>query len=72
MNWKPWLIILVMVGATLSGCISEKGGTDTVTFDAESYPEPWERADIEYDNSDDFSRVTINGTHNISLSLIHI
>jgi len=69
MNWKPWLIILVMVSATLSGCIGEKTASDTVTFDSESYPEPWERADIEYDNSDDFSRVTINGTHNISAPL---
>ena len=69
MNWKPWLIILVMVSATLSGCIGEKTASDTVTFDAESYPEPWERADIDYDDSDDFSRVTINGTHNISAPL---
>ena len=65
MHWKPWLIILVMMSATLSGCLSDDSGDEngsSIYF----ISEPWDRANLIYDNSDVFSRVTINGTYNTS------
>ena len=66
MHWKPWLIILVMMSATLSGCLSDNSDGDNGSSSYISYPEPWDRANLIYDDSDVFSRVTINGTYNTS------
>ena len=66
MHWKPWLIILVMMSATLSGCLSDDSDGENGSSSYVSYPEPWDRANLIYDNSDVFSRVTINGTYNTS------
>ena len=66
MHWKPWLIILVMMSATLSGCLSDDSDGENGSSSYISYPEPWDRANLIYDNSDVFSRVTINGTYNTS------
>lgn len=66
MHWKPWLIILVMMSATLSGCLSDDSDDENGSSSYISYPEPWDRANLIYDNSDVFSRVTINGTYNTS------
>ena len=66
MHWKPWLIILVMMSATLSGCLSDDSDDENGSGSYMSYPEPWDRANLIYDNSDVFSRVTINGTYNTS------
>ena len=66
MHWKPWLIILVMMSATLSGCLSDDSDDENGSGSYVSYPEPWDRANLIYDNSDVFSRVTINGTYNTS------
>ena len=66
MHWKPWLIILVMMSATLSGCLSDDSDDENGSSSYVSYPEPWDRANLIYDNSDVFSRVTINGTYNTS------
>ena len=66
MNWKPWLLVLVFVSASLSGCIGETSDTSESSTSSEDYPEPWDRANREYDNSDVFSRVSIVGQHNIS------
>lgn len=66
MHWKPWLIILVMMSATLSGCLSDDSDGGNGSSSYVSYPEPWDRANLIYDNSDVFSRVTINGTYNTS------
>ncbi|DAC51654.1 MAG TPA: hypothetical protein HA359_06615, partial [Candidatus Poseidoniaceae archaeon] len=66
MHWKPWLIIMVMMSATLSGCLGEDSSTESESISYDSYPEPWDRANIVYDNTDVFSRVSVNGTFNIS------
>ena len=66
MHWKPWLIILVMMSATLSGCLSDDSDNDNGSSSYSSYPEPWDRAKLIYDDSDVFSRVSVNGTFNIS------
>ena len=57
MHWKPWLIILVMMSATLSGCLSDDSDNDNGSSSYSSYPEPWDRAKLIYDDSDVFSRV---------------
>ena len=66
MHWKPWLIILVMMSATLSGCLSDDSNINNGSSSYSSYPEPWDRANLIYDDSDVFSRVSVNGTFNIS------
>ena len=66
MHWKPWLIILVMMSATLSGCLSDNSDDENGSSSYISYLEPWDRANLIYDDSDVFSRVTINGTYNTS------
>ena len=66
MHWKPWLIILVMMSATLSGCLSDNSDDENGSSSYISYPEPWDRTNLIYDDSDVFSRVTINGTYNTS------
>ena len=66
MNWKPWLLVLVFVSASLSGCIGESSDNSDSSTSSEGYPEPWDRANLEYDNSDVFSRVSTAGQHNIS------
>lgn len=54
------------MSATLSGCLSDDSGDENGSGNYISYPEPWDRANLIYDNSDVFSRVTINGTYNTS------
>ena len=66
MHWKPWLIIMVMMSATLSGCLSDDSDDENGSSSYISYPEPWDRANLIYDVSDVFSRVTVNGTYNTS------
>jgi len=54
------------MSATLSGCLSDDSDDENGSSSYISYPEPWDRANLIYDNSDVFSRVTINGTYNTS------
>ena len=54
------------MSATLSGCLSDDSDDENGSSSYVSYPEPWDRANLIYDNSDVFSRVTINGTYNTS------
>ena len=54
------------MSATLSGCLSDDSDGENGSSSYVSYPEPWDRANLIYDNSDVFSRVTINGTYNTS------
>ena len=54
------------MSATLSGCLSDDSEQETGSITSDSYPEPWDRAGLSYDDSDVFSRVTVNGTYNTS------
>jgi hypothetical protein len=66
MNFRPWLILFVMLTTSLSGCFGEQqideGGIGT-SYDV--YPEPWDRSQMQYDDSDIYSRVTQNGSYPI-------
>lgn len=66
MDWKPWLMMTLMVSLSLSGCFGENSEDTVMVGDGEYYLEPWNRAEMQYDNSDVFSRVSVNGTYNIS------
>jgi hypothetical protein len=66
MDWKPWLMMTLMVSISLSGCFGENSEDSEAASSDEIYLEPWNRADVSYDNSDVFSRVSVNGTYNIS------
>ena len=65
MQTKPMLAVLVVLLTVLAGCF---GNGDVIIDDSDdqaSYPQPWERSDIIYDDSDIYSRVTINGSYGI-------
>ena len=66
MDWKPWLMMTLMVSLSLSGCFGENSEDIELVSSIDIYPEPWDRANVTYDNSDVFSRVSVNGTYNIS------
>ena len=50
--------------AMFSGCFGEEETISSVVAES-TYPEPWERSDLIYTDTDVFSRVSVNGTHGI-------
>ena len=65
MDFRPWLILLVMLSASLSGCLGEDEAMDSMNNEDDLYPEPWDRADLEYEDNDSFSRVSMPGLYEI-------
>ena len=65
MDFRPWLILLVMLSASLSGCLGEDEAMDSMNGEDDLYPEPWDRADREYEDNDSFSRVSTPGLYEI-------
>jgi hypothetical protein len=66
MNLRVWLILFVMLTASLSGCFGEQRVDDEgVMTPYEVYPDPWDRTEMSYDDSDVFARVTENGSYGI-------
>ena len=59
------LLIIFLLPSLLSGCFGEDLENDGEMKENDSYPEPWDRSNLMYDDSDVFSRVTINGTYDI-------
>lgn len=59
------LMLFVLLPAMFSGCLGENDIVSERDAPESAYPQPWERADLTYDNSDVFSRVTVNGTFGI-------
>ena len=66
MDVKPWLVMLLFTTSMLAGCFGDQkiddGGLEA-PYDI--YPDPWERTSVSYDDSDIYSRVTINGSNGI-------
>ena len=51
---------------SLSGCFGEQKVDDVgITTPYDIYPEPWERSEMQYIDTDIYSRVTINGSYDI-------
>ena len=59
------MLLIFLLPAILSGCFGEDLQNIVDDSSSEYYPEPWDRSDLEYDNSDVFSRVTVNGSYEI-------
>ena len=62
-----FLLAVLLLPSLLTGCFGEdlENSTDQVNQDA--YPEPWDRTDLAYDDTDVFSRVSVNGTYPIGV-----
>ena len=56
-------VVVLFATSMLAGCMGENkavaGGEDAFNV----YTEPWERADLEYNDQDIYARVTVNGTY---------
>ena len=60
MHLRSLFLVSVMLSASLSGCFGEQQIDDAgVEAPYEFYPEPWDRTEMNYDDSDVFARVTI-------------
>ena len=59
------LMLFVLLPAMFSGCFGEDGIVSEQDSPESAYPQPWERTNLPYDDSDVFSRVTVNGTFGI-------
>ncbi|MCS5533433.1 MAG: hypothetical protein NZ736_04170, partial [Candidatus Poseidoniaceae archaeon] len=58
---KSLFMLAILLPAMFSGCFGE----DKIVSAPEEelvYPQPWERADLIYSDTDIFSRVSVNGT----------
>ena len=62
---RAMLMLFVLLPAMFSGCFGEENLESDSAVEKSAYPQPWERTDITYDNSDVFSRVTVNGSYGI-------
>ena len=59
---KALLLLIVLIPSMFSGCFGEEEIL-SIPEDESTFTHPWERADLSYDDTDVFSRVTINGTY---------
>ena len=59
------MLVWLMLAMPLAGCLGAEDDVAPVDEGPEAYPDPWERGDLIYDNTDVFSRVTVNGTYGI-------
>ena len=65
MDLKPWLVVLLFSTSMLAGCFGEDDAVANEASGDDVYPEPWERADLTYNDQDIYARVTVNGTYAI-------
>ena len=61
---KAVFLLVILLPAMFSGCFGEDSEVSITVSDVD-YPEPWERSNLEYLDTDVFSRVTVNGSHGI-------
>lgn len=59
------LMLFVLLPAMFSGCFGEGDIVSEQDAAEPAYPQPWERTDLTYNNSDVFSRVTVDGSFGI-------
>ncbi|MED5498868.1 MAG: hypothetical protein VX845_04240, partial [Candidatus Thermoplasmatota archaeon] len=65
MRHVAFTLVWLMLAMPLAGCLGADDDVAPVVEGSEAYPNPWERGDLIYDNTDVFSRVTVNGTYGI-------
>ena len=61
-----FLLAVLLLPSLLTGCFGEDLENSISQTDEENYPEPWDRTELTYDDSDVFFRVIVNGTHAIA------
>ncbi len=61
---KALFMLVILMPAMFSGCFGEDEAISSAIAES-TYPEPWERSDITYLDTDVFSRVSVNGTYGI-------
>ena len=66
MDLRPWLVMFLFTTSMFAGCFGEQ---EIVTDEAEPlydvYPDPEQRTGIDYDDTDIYARVTVNGSYAI-------
>ena len=65
MRHVAFMLVWLMLAMPLAGCLGAEEDAMPVDEGPMAYPDPWERGDLIYDDSDVFSRVTVNGTYGI-------
>jgi len=61
---KALFMLVILMPAMFSGCFGEDEAISSAIAES-TYPEPWERSDLTYMDTDVFSRVSVNGTYSI-------
>lgn len=66
MDLRPWLVMFLFTTSMFAGCFGEQ---EIITDEAEPlydvYPDPEQRTAIDYDDTDIYARVTVNGSYAI-------
>ncbi|MGB2070174.1 MAG: CocE/NonD family hydrolase, partial [Poseidonia sp.] len=65
MDLKPVLVVLLFSTSMLAGCFGEDTLEELIEGGTDVYPEPWDRADLTYDATDIYARVSVNGSYAI-------
>ena len=60
-----FLLAVLLLPSLLTGCFGEDLENASSLVEGDTYPEPWDRTDFTYDDTDVFSRVSVNGTYPI-------
>ena len=60
-----FLLAVLLLPSLLTGCFGEDLENASSLVEGDTYPEPWDRTDFTYDDTDVFSRVSVNGTYAI-------
>ena len=67
MDLRPLLVVLLFSTSMLAGCFGEDAAEVAPQASDDVYPEPWARADLEYNDLDIYARVSVNGSHSIDV-----
>ena len=59
MDFKPVLVVLLFSTSMLAGCFGEDTTDDVPQTTNDAYPEPWDRADVLYNDQDIYARVSV-------------
>lgn len=65
MRLRALLILSILLSASVSGCFGEDSSNETTQASSSSNPEPWQRSEIIYDDTDVFARVSKNGSYEV-------
>ncbi len=58
-------ILSILLASSISGCFGESAVESGQDASNQTYPQPWERSELSYQDTDVFARVSINGSYAI-------